>query len=81
VLEVAERVGVNGYRERLGKRERLRERYGRLAHRIDAMIAPASPGPAPEWAGDVAGRALLPRPTGDPVFNFPSSLLGAPVVT
>jgi Asp-tRNA(Asn)/Glu-tRNA(Gln) amidotransferase A subunit family amidase len=35
----------------------------------------------PEWPGDIPGRPLLPRPTGDPVFNYPSSLLGAPVVT
>jgi Asp-tRNA(Asn)/Glu-tRNA(Gln) amidotransferase A subunit family amidase len=81
VLDVAERVGVDGYRERLHKRELLRNQYGRLADRVDAMIAPASPGPAPLWPGDVAGRPLLPRPTGDPVFNYPSSLLGAPVVT
>ena len=52
-----------------------------LAGRVDAMIAPASPGPAPLWPGDTPGQPLLPRPTGDPVFNYPSSLLGAPVVT
>jgi Asp-tRNA(Asn)/Glu-tRNA(Gln) amidotransferase A subunit family amidase len=59
----------------------IRDRYGLLADRVDAMIAPASPGPAPEWPGDVPGRPFMPRPTGDPVFNYPSSLLGAPVVT
>jgi Asp-tRNA(Asn)/Glu-tRNA(Gln) amidotransferase A subunit family amidase len=81
VLDVAERVGVKGYRERLHKRELLRNRYGRLADRVDAMIAPASPGPAPLWPGDTPGQPMLPRPTGDPVFNYPSSLLGAPAVT
>ena len=81
VLDVAARVGVNGYRERLHRRELLRGQFGKLAGRIDAMIAPASPGPAPEWPGDVPGRPLLRRPTGDPVFNYPSSLIGAPVVT
>jgi Asp-tRNA(Asn)/Glu-tRNA(Gln) amidotransferase A subunit family amidase len=81
VLDVAARVGVEGYRERLRKRESLRGLYGRLARRVDAMIAPASPGPAPLWPGDTPGQPLLPRPTGDPVFNYPSSLLGAPVVT
>jgi Asp-tRNA(Asn)/Glu-tRNA(Gln) amidotransferase A subunit family amidase len=81
VIEVAERVGVDGYRERLKKRALIRDCFGRLAGRIDAMIAPASPGPAPEWPGDIPGRPLAPRPTGDPVFNYPSSLLGAPVVT
>jgi Asp-tRNA(Asn)/Glu-tRNA(Gln) amidotransferase A subunit family amidase len=81
VLDVAARVGVDGYRERLRKRESLRGLYGRLADRVDAMIAPASPGPAPLWPGDTPGQPLLPRPTGDPVFNYPSSLLGTPVVT
>jgi Asp-tRNA(Asn)/Glu-tRNA(Gln) amidotransferase A subunit family amidase len=81
VLDVAARVRVKGYRERLHKRELLRNQYGRLADRVDAMIAPASPGPAPLWPGDTPGQPLLPRPTGDPVFNYPSSLLGAPVVT
>jgi Asp-tRNA(Asn)/Glu-tRNA(Gln) amidotransferase A subunit family amidase len=81
VLDVAARVGVDGYRERLRKRELLRDRYRHLADRVDAMIAPASPGPAPLWPGDTPGQPLLPRPTGDPVFNYPSSLLGAPVVT
>jgi Asp-tRNA(Asn)/Glu-tRNA(Gln) amidotransferase A subunit family amidase len=81
VIGVAERVGVDGYRERLHKRALLRDCYGALAGRVDAMIAPASPGPAPLWPGDTPGQPLLPRPTGDPVFNYPSSLLGAPVVT
>jgi Asp-tRNA(Asn)/Glu-tRNA(Gln) amidotransferase A subunit family amidase len=81
VIDVAERVGVNGYRERILKRAALRDRYARLAHCVDAMIAPASPGPAPPWPGDVPGQQLLSRPTGDPVFNYPSSLLGAPAVT
>jgi Asp-tRNA(Asn)/Glu-tRNA(Gln) amidotransferase A subunit family amidase len=81
VIDVAERVGVAGYRERIEKRATLRDRYGALADRVDAMIAPASPGPAPLWPGDAPGHPLLPRPTGDPVFNYPSSLLGAPVVT
>jgi Asp-tRNA(Asn)/Glu-tRNA(Gln) amidotransferase A subunit family amidase len=81
VIDVAERVGVAGYRERILKRAALRDRYGALAGRVDAMIAPASPGPAPLWPGDTPGHPLLPRPTGDPVFNYPSSLLGAPVVT
>ncbi len=81
VLDVAARVGVDGYRERLHTRALLRDCYGRLADRVDAMIAPASPGPAPLWPGDTPGQPLLPRPTGDPVFNYPSSLLGVPVVT
>ena len=49
--------------------------------RVDAFIAPASPGPAPLWAGDAPGEPLADRPTGDSVFNTPSSALGAPAVT
>ena len=45
------------------------------------MISVSSPGPAPLWSGDVPGQKLAPRPTGDAVFNTPSSGLGAPVVT
>ena len=39
------------------------------------------PGPAPIWSGDELGKPLAPRPTGDFVFNAPSSMLFAPVVT
>jgi Asp-tRNA(Asn)/Glu-tRNA(Gln) amidotransferase A subunit family amidase len=42
---------------------------------------PLLPGPAPIWSGDVPGQPLAPRPTGDFVFNAPSSMLFAPVVT
>jgi Asp-tRNA(Asn)/Glu-tRNA(Gln) amidotransferase A subunit family amidase len=38
-------------------------------------------GPAPLWAGDVPGQPLAPRPTGDSVFNMPSSMLFAPCVS
>ena len=37
--------------------------------------------PAHIWLGDVPGAPLAPRPTGDPVFNFPSSMLFAPAVS
>ena len=41
----------------------------------------ASPGAAPVWSADKVGEPMLPRPTGDAVFNYPSSMLFAPVVT
>ena len=56
-------------------------RHAALAPLVDALVAPASPGPAPLWAGDVPGQPLKPRPTGDAVFNTPSSGIGAPAVT
>jgi Asp-tRNA(Asn)/Glu-tRNA(Gln) amidotransferase A subunit family amidase len=81
VLAMAERMTPEDYRLRLLQREELRARHAALAPRVDALIAPASPGPAPIWAGDVPGQPPVARPTGDAVFNTPSSGLGAPAVT
>ncbi len=81
VVAAADRLSPAEYRALLLRRETMRECYTRLAPLIDAMIAPASPGPAPEWHGDQPGQAPVRRPTGDPVFNVPSSVLGAPAVT
>ena len=44
-------------------------------------ITLSCPGPAPFWPGDVPGEPLAPRPTGNAVFNYPSSMLFAPAVT
>jgi Asp-tRNA(Asn)/Glu-tRNA(Gln) amidotransferase A subunit family amidase len=81
VLAAAERMTPEDYRLRLLQREEVRRRHAALAPVVDALIAPASPGPAPLWAGDVPGAPLVPRPTGDAVFNTPSSGIGAPAVT
>jgi Asp-tRNA(Asn)/Glu-tRNA(Gln) amidotransferase A subunit family amidase len=81
VLAAAERMTPEDYRLRLLQREEVRRRHAALAPVVDALIAPASPGPAPLWAGDVPGQKLVPRPTGDAVFNTPSSGIGAPAVT
>ena len=80
-VAIAERLGVEGYQDLLRRREGVRAVYAALAPTVDALIAPASPGPAPPWSGDRPGEPLSQRPTGDSVFNTPSSLLGAPVVT
>jgi len=81
VLAMAERMTPEDYRLLLIRREEARARHAALAPVVEALIAPASPGPAPPWAGDVPGRPLAARPTGDAVFNTPSSGLGAPAVT
>ena len=52
-----------------------------MAPLADAIVTLACPGPAPLWSGDVPGEPLAPRPTGDFVFNAPSSMLFAPAVT
>lgn len=80
VLAMAERMTPEDYRLHLIRREEVRARHAALAPLVEALIAPASPGPAPLWAGDAPGRPLAARPTGDAVFNTPSSGLGAPAV-
>ncbi|CAH0244128.1 amidase [Roseomonas sp. CECT 9278] len=81
VLAMAERMTPEDYRLRLMQREELRLRHALLAPIVDAVIAPASPGPAPLWAGEVPNAKPVARPTGDAVFNTPSSGIGAPAVT
>jgi Asp-tRNA(Asn)/Glu-tRNA(Gln) amidotransferase A subunit family amidase len=81
VLAMAERMMPEDYRLRLMQREELRARHALLAPVVDALIAPASPGPAPLWAGEIPNAKPVARPTGDAVFNTPSSGIGAPAVT
>ena len=52
-----------------------RPRFGRPPFRIHPTF------PAPLWPGDVPGEPLAPHPTGNAVFNYPSSMLFAPAVT
>jgi Asp-tRNA(Asn)/Glu-tRNA(Gln) amidotransferase A subunit family amidase len=80
-LAAAEKLTPADYRSLILRREEIRMRHAALAPLVDAFIAPASPGPAPLWPGDRQGEPLAPRPTGDAVYNTPSSALGAPVVT
>jgi Asp-tRNA(Asn)/Glu-tRNA(Gln) amidotransferase A subunit family amidase len=79
-LEVAQRLGAAGYEKALRERAAIQTAYADLGTRIDAVIAPSSVGPAPEWLGDVEGEELVSWPTGDPAFGMPSSLLGAPAI-
>ena len=81
VLTAAERMTPDDYRARLMQCEEARRRHDALAPLVDALIAPASPGPAPVWTGETPGRPPAARPTGDSVFNSPSSVLGAPAIT
>ncbi|MGZ5738417.1 MAG: amidase [Burkholderiales bacterium] len=75
VLERGRAMSVEDYRQRLREREEARQRLIAIAPLGDALISLSSPGPAP--IHDDAG----PRPTGNAIFNYPSSSLGAPVVT
>lgn len=73
-------LGVDGYRELLQRRAALRQEFEALGHYVDAVIAPSSVGSANEWAPDMKfGPGVIP--TGNPIFNTPSSTLGAPSLT
>jgi Asp-tRNA(Asn)/Glu-tRNA(Gln) amidotransferase A subunit family amidase len=80
-LARAEAMSVDDYRAALMDRAAAQQRHAAVGPLADAVITLACPGPAPLWSGDVPGQPLAPRPTGDFVFNAPSSMLFAPVVT
>jgi Asp-tRNA(Asn)/Glu-tRNA(Gln) amidotransferase A subunit family amidase len=77
----AEAMTPNDYRVGLLARQQAQLAHAAVAPLADAAITLSCPGPAPLWSGDVPGQKLAPRPTGDFVFNAPSSMLFAPVVT
>ena len=81
VLAKAEAMTPDDYRAMLIEREQAQAAHRAIAPLGDAIITLACPGPAPLWSGDKPGEPLLPRPTGDAIFNYPSSMLFAPVVT
>ncbi|MDB5867409.1 MAG: amidase [Betaproteobacteria bacterium] len=75
VLERGRAMSLEDYRQRLREREEGRQRLLALAPLCDGLISLSSPGPAPIHDDSSA------RPTGDAIFNYPSSTLGAPAVT
>ncbi|MED6314539.1 MAG: amidase, partial [Verrucomicrobiota bacterium] len=77
----AESLEPDDYRSLLLARAHARHCHTELSSLADAVISFACPGPAPLWPGDIEGKPLAPRPTGDAVFNYPSSMIGAPVTT
>src|SRR5262249_5496290 len=80
-LEKAEAMTPEDYRAALMERATAQLRHAALAPLADAIVTLSCPGPASLWSGDVPGQPLAPRPTGDFVFNAPSSMLFAPAVT
>jgi Asp-tRNA(Asn)/Glu-tRNA(Gln) amidotransferase A subunit family amidase len=81
VVAQAEAMTPVEYQGRLVERQAAQLRHAAVAPLADAIVTLACPGPAPRWSGDVPGEPLAPRPTGDFVFNAPSSMLFAPAVT
>ncbi len=80
-LRRAEAMSPDDYRVALLARDSAQLVHKAAAPLADAVITLACPGPATPWSGDVPGQQLHPRPTGDFVFNAPSSMLFAPAVT
>ncbi len=80
-LERAESMTVADYEAALTERAQSQLAHQTLVSEVDAMITLSCPGPAPLWAGDVEGQPLAPRPTGDAIFNYATSMLFAPAVS
>ena len=80
-LERAEAMSVRDYEALLVERAQAQAAHAAAAHLADAMITLSCPGPAPQWVGKSVEECTSARPTGDAVFNYPSSMLFAPVVT
>ncbi len=76
-ITAAEQLGVDGYERCLRQRAAVVARFVAIGHRFDAFLSPASAGPAPR----IQDAESTNFPTGDPVFNTPSSLLGACALT
>lgn len=80
-VRMANEMTPSDYRDLLRERDIAQAAHRSLNGFVDAMVTLSCPGPAHEWHGDVPGEPLAPRPTGDAVFNMPSSVLFAPAVT
>lgn len=80
-LERAEAMSVEDYEHALLRRDQAQLAYGSLRGLADAAITLSCPGPAPAWIADGPDEPLTSRPTGNAIFNYPSSMLFAPVVT
>jgi Asp-tRNA(Asn)/Glu-tRNA(Gln) amidotransferase A subunit family amidase len=70
-LREGEEMTQSDYRAALAERARVRAVYAELAAHCDACVLLSAPGPAP----------LGLQSTGNPGFNVPASLLGAPAIS
>ncbi len=80
-LDAAEAMTVADFREALAGREAAQAAWARALEVVDGALMLSCPGPAHIWAGDRPGEPPMARPTGDAVFNTPSSILFAPTVS
>jgi Asp-tRNA(Asn)/Glu-tRNA(Gln) amidotransferase A subunit family amidase len=70
-LKEGEQMTQSDYRAALAERARIRSLYAELAAECDACITLSAPGPAP----------IGLQSTGNPQFNVPASLIGAPAIS
>ncbi len=80
-LALAEAMSPDDYRAALLARKTAQRCHDAVGQLADAAITLSCPGPAPLWPGDIQGQPLVARPTGDAIFNSPTSMLFAPCVT
>lgn len=80
-LERARKMSAADYQAALRTRIALQKAYAALAEIADGVLLPSSSGPAPVWVHNTLDDLQPPMPTGDIVFNAPSSIIGAPAVT
>lgn len=81
ILEKSEQLTPADYEHYLSLRAQAQISHAALAGLADAAVTLSCPGPAPVWNGDTPGEPLAPRPTGDAIFNYPSSMTFAPCVS
>ena len=82
-LDRARSLTLADYRQALGQRAHLQALHRQLAARTDAAITLACTGPAGTIAGphdDPWQPGAVPA-TGNPAFNLPASVLGAPALS
>jgi Asp-tRNA(Asn)/Glu-tRNA(Gln) amidotransferase A subunit family amidase len=70
-LLVGKDMGVDDYDQALARRDAIRQRFRRLAERLDCFVTLAATGAAPR----------LNDSTGSPAMNVPASLLGVPAIS
>lgn len=80
-LEQAEAMTPADYHDALERRAQAQACHAETAPFGDAIVLLSAPGPAPMFTADTPGAPLAPKPTGDAVFNYPSSMLFVPAVT
>jgi Asp-tRNA(Asn)/Glu-tRNA(Gln) amidotransferase A subunit family amidase len=81
MLVKADSMTTDDYRAVLMQRSAAQQCHAAITPLADAVISLSCPGPAPLLTTDVLDQATVPYPTGDFVFNAPSSVLFAPALT